>query len=146
MEDLRSSWTAHLEEIVRRLNQQLVQNKVIDTKTSGSTGILVVVHKKFLVCANVGDSEGFLYSKTIGDDDFVEEEISTVHSPNDNEEAQRILNHGGVIRRALNKNGEESGPLRVFQGNSKVPGLMMTRSFGDEIGHSIGVSCMPSSR
>lgn len=87
----------------------------------------------------------FLFSKSQKEDEQVTfEELSTVHSPEDPGEAERILSSGGTIRKAVNKFGEMSGPLRVFQGASKVPGLMMTRSFGDKIGHLVGLSCCPS--
>lgn len=34
---------------------------------------------------------------------------------------------------------DDCGPLRVFNKNSEVPGLAMTRSFGDLIGHESGI-------
>lgn len=39
--------------------------------------------------------------------------------------------------------GEPIGPLRVWLKNENVPGLAMTRSFGDLVGASVGVSPVP---
>lgn len=145
--EIQDAWQRGLVQLVLELDHRLVQNKVIDTKNSGSTGVLLLVHKLFVACASLGDSQAFVFSQASHTKaDMVIEELSTVHTPDDPTECVRITSHGGSIRRALNKFGEESGPLRVFQGQSKVPGLMMTRSFGDEIGHYVGLSSLPSSR
>lgn len=105
-----------------------------------------MVQGKTVYCANVGDSQAFIYSYQVdesGQKKLIFKELTTVHSPEVSSEAARILSQGGSVRRAVT-NGEESGPLRVYQGQSKLPGLMMTRSFGDKIGHSVGVICVPS--
>ena len=39
--------------------------------------------------------------------------------------------------------GEPIGPLRVWIKEENVPGLAMTRSFGDLVGASVGVSPVP---
>jgi len=38
--------------------------------------------------------------------------------------------------------GNHTGPLRVWS-NQLVPGLAMSRSMGDEVAHSVGVSSIP---
>lgn len=38
---------------------------------------------------------------------------------------------------------QKHGPLRVWKKREELPGLMMTRSFGDKIGHMIGIICTP---
>ena len=146
MEERQDVWSRCLDEMFTELHQKLVLSKVIDTKNSGSTGMLAVVHKDFVVCASLGDSQAFLFSTSeTNSKDLLAKELSVVHSPDDRSESERVCCNGGTIRRAFNKYGEESGPLRVFQGHSKVPGLMMTRSFGDEIGHAVGVLSSPGS-
>lgn len=145
MGEIEAFWVQNLEEIVMCMDHRLVQNKFIDTKNSGSTGLLAVLHKDFVACASLGDSQAFLYSKSkTANTDFHAEELSTVHTPDDPDEKARILSRGGTVRRVTTKNGVESGPLRVFQGNTRIPGLMMTRSFGDELGHSVGLISRPS--
>ena len=44
------------------------------------------------------------------------------------------------------KNGNFVGPPRVWIKNKNLPGLMMTRSFGDEVGKKCGVSSEPDVR
>lgn len=40
----------------------LKKNIYIDTKLSGSTGVMVAVHQGKIICANVGDSRAVLYN------------------------------------------------------------------------------------
>lgn len=49
----------------------------------------------------------------------------------------------GRIEPYRDEHGEEIGPLRVWIKNEHVPGLAMTRSFGDLLGASVGVSAIP---
>ena len=39
--------------------------------------------------------------------------------------------------------GNQIGPQRVWLKYENVPGLAMSRSFGDEVAHSVGVSSEP---
>ncbi len=129
------------------LNQMLCSNPVIDTTQSGSTGVVVAVTAKQVVCASVGDSSAFLLRLgepgLEGKAELKAVEVSQQHTPYDEFEASRIISHGGEVRPALNQYGEDSGPLRVFKAKYKYPGLMMTRSFGDKMAHSCGVICSP---
>lgn len=68
--------------------------------------------------------------------------LSRDHKPNCKDEADRILANGGRIDPLMNGLGLFVGPLRVWT-NQNVPGLAMTRSLGDEIAHSVGVSDKP---
>lgn len=38
------------------------------------------------------------------------------------------------------------GPMRVWRSCLEVPGLAMSRSFGDDVAHSVGVSAVPEVR
>lgn len=40
-------------------------------------------------------------------------------------------------------NGQKLGPMRVWKKGAKLPGLMMTRSFGDDLGHQCGIISDP---
>lgn len=35
------------------------------------------------------------------------------------------------------------GPPRVWDDSGEGPGLMMSRSFGDQMGHKVGMTCVP---
>lgn len=103
---------------------------------------------KYLVVGSVGDSRAFLFKKNgpggmDGSAPLTPVELTKIHTPYDQAEAERIISRGGEVRPAVNSNGEESGPLRVWQGKSKLPGLMMTRSFGDKMGHQCGINTVP---
>ena len=37
----------------------------------------------------------------------------------------------------------DRGPLRVWKQREDAPGLMMSRSFGDKVGHSVGIIATP---
>lgn len=66
------------------------------------------------------------------------------HKPEDPEELKRITEAGGIVRRLMNPEGRNVGPWRVWQKNTNHPGLAMSRSIGDIIGHEIGVSNSPT--
>ena len=136
-------------------NKSLLRNKQIDSDLSGSTCISVIYTPKKLIIANVGDSRCFL-GKCIEkenleetDDNILEENkkkvrwiaenLSRDHKPTVTEEAERILKIGGRIRPMKDEDGEFIGPLRVYMKDRDMPGLAMTRSFGDYFGSTAGV-------
>lgn len=65
----------------------------------------------------------------------------------------RVLKVGGRVVQAkgmqgwlglfLDFRGNKVGPLRVWMKDKDVPGLAMTRSFGDEVGRAAGVISDP---
>jgi len=65
------------------------------------------------------------------------------HKPDDKDEAQRILDNNGRIDSFRDQNNQPLGPLRVWLKNEDVPGLAMTRSFGDSVSHSVGCNALP---
>ena len=103
---------------------------------TGSTSLIIFIFntKNFnkIISSNLGDSKIILISQnnTI-------KELNTLHTPNNPEEKNRIINNGGVINR-LNV-----GPLRIWYKNKKYPGLSITRSFGDFESDSLGVLSVP---
>jgi serine/threonine protein phosphatase PrpC len=70
-------------------------------------------------------------------------QLSKDHVPENPEEHSRILLGGGVVKRLVDENGNHIGPYRVWENNSSAPGLALSRSLGDKIGKSIGVSAEP---
>ncbi len=78
------------------LNNKLSANKLINTWYSGSTGIIVVFHDKYLVCANVGDSRaGVVTVSSEGGSNLLM--MSEDHTPVLEAEKQRVLQAGGKV-------------------------------------------------
>jgi len=140
-------------------NKSLLRNRQIDSDLSGSTCISVIYTPKKLIIANIGDSRCVL-GKCIEKDNFGEKDeiigekkeknirwvaqnLSRDHKPTIPEEAERILKIGGRIRPMKDDDGEFIGPLRVYMKDRDMPGLAMTRSFGDYFGSTAGVISEP---
>ena len=84
-----------------------------------------------------------LYSILILDRPLLEvTALNRDHKPELKDEAERILKMGGRIDsfRDYYNGGEPVGPQRVWLAHEEIPGLAMSRSFGDRIAHSVGVS------
>jgi len=73
------------------------------------------------------------------------EALSIDHKPELTKEAERILNEGGRIEAFKDPDNETQtiGPQRVWLRNEEYPGLAMSRSLGDKVAHSVGVSSNP---
>jgi serine/threonine protein phosphatase PrpC len=69
--------------------------------------------------------------------------LSTDHKPNLPKEEERILNSGGRVEPFQERNGEFVGPPRVWLQNEQLPGLAMSRSFGDLVAVHVGVISEP---
>ena len=66
------------------------------------------------------------------------------HKPTEEDEARRIYKKGGRIKPFIDEEtGEEVGPQRVWVKDDEVPGLAMTRSFGDRVAAIAGTICLP---
>ena len=69
--------------------------------------------------------------------------LSNDHKPSIEKEAERIRKMRGRVEPFKDEYGDPIGPLRVWVQGDNVPGLAMTRSFGDLVGASVGVSPIP---
>ena len=71
--------------------------------------------------------------------------LSRDHKPECEDEEIRIIQSGGRVDsyRDEDNNNEPIGPKRVWLPDREMPGLAMSRSLGDSIAHSIGVSEVP---
>lgn len=69
--------------------------------------------------------------------------MSRDHKPSDTDESERITNAGGRIDSYRDNKGNKVGPERVWLLNEDIPGLAMSRSFGDTVASSVGVNAIP---
>ena len=113
----------------------------IDTTFSGSTCVSLIFTPSKLICANVGDSRCIIGK--FDEKNWLPESLSFDHKPDNKLEKERILNNRGRIEPYTDDNGEYYGPYRVWLKNGNVPGLAMSRSFGDMVAHSVGVITDP---
>ncbi len=99
-----------------------------------------------MICGNVGDSRAIMveeqYDLLYQSKSYVPRMLSKDHKPGRLEEKARILSMGGRIEKLLDE-GEEIGIDRVWLPNENIPGLAMSRSFGDFVAKSIGVISEP---
>ena len=124
-------------------NQNLLSNHQIDSDLSGTTCISVIYTPQKLIIANIGDSRCVLGKFDNKKNKFISENLSRDHKPTIPEEAERILKVGGRIRPMRDEDGEYIGPLRVYMKDKEMPGLAMTRSFGDYFGSTAGTISEP---
>ncbi|OMJ92120.1 hypothetical protein SteCoe_5227 [Stentor coeruleus] len=123
---------------------------LIDTSFSGSTLNLVIIKGKKLFCANIGDSRAIIGnqvndidSKTSSGKNWVSVSLSRDHKPDLEEEAARIARCGGRVFSYTDEEGNPLGPARVWLKDQNTPGLAMSRSLGDSVAASVGVSSEP---
>jgi len=74
---------------------------------------------------------------------FIAVPLSSDQTPQRDDEKKRILKCGGRVEPCQDEDGSWIGPLRVWLKHRAVPGLAMTRSFGDLVAAPIGVSPVP---
>jgi serine/threonine protein phosphatase PrpC len=122
-------------------NNSLLRNKQIDSNLSGSTCVSVIYTPYKLITANLGDSRCVLGKKIKGK--WKAENLTRDHKPSLPEEAERIKSYGGRIRPMKDEDGNYIGPLRVYMKEKDIPGLAMTRSFGDYYASTAGTIPIP---
>ena len=123
-------------------NKSLITNSKIDCSFSGSTCTTLIINLEKIICANLGDSRAVLAKYENGT--YNAFNLSNDHKPNKSLEMKRILLNGGRIEPFYDEELHKYlGPERVWLKNSDIPGLAMTRSFGDNVAHSVGVISEP---
>ena len=129
------------------LNSQL-SHQDFESLLSGSTLTTILIMGDFIYSANVGDSKAMLVKKkkksssynfgVFEGDPF---QLTVDHRPNDYIEKQRIERNGGVVKQAGTL--KPNGIFRVWLKDKDFPGLAMSRSIGDKLAHSVGVTSIP---
>ena len=124
------------------VNNLLVDNENINSLFSGSTCVSVIYTPERLIVPNIGDSRAVLgrYDKLTKKIKAID--LSRDHKPTEKDEAKRILENDGRIQ-PFTEEGEFVGPERVWIKEEEVPGLAMTRSFGDRVAATVGVMSEP---
>lgn len=120
----------------------------IDVRFSGTTMVSVLLNGKVLYCANSGDSRAVLARqvnlRTTGRPrQWMAVALSRDHKPDEEDEAARIHARGGRIEAYRDENGDPMGPARVWLRDHQLPGLAMSRSLGDSVAASVGVTAEP---
>ena len=127
-----------------KVNEELISNESINSIFSGTTCVSVIYTPVRLICANIGDSRAVLgrFDKNLKK--WISINLSRDHKPTEEDEARRIYKKGGRIKPFIDEEtGEEVGPQRVWVKDDEVPGLAMTRSFGDRVASIAGTICVP---
>ena len=125
-------------DIFLEIDNKIMEQKGFDISLSGTTCCLVIQLYEHIICSNIGDSRGIL----IFDDNKIFE-LSHDSKPEVPEETKRINLMGGIVDQVKNEDGEKTGPYRVYIKNMELPGLAMSRSFGDKKAKSCGVIPYP---
>lgn len=119
------------------LCEQAGQKGRFDCSLSGTTCTVVVCRGGYLYCAHAGDSRSVL-GKRSADGKWEAVNLTEDHKPENPDEKKRILAKGGQVRRL-----DGDIPHRVFLKGKLYPGLAMSRSIGDTVAQSAGVTCDP---
>jgi len=113
----------------------------IDATCSGTTAVVCYIDGKTIYTANSGDSRAVIAS--IKNGKLTAKALSIDQKPELASEAKRILESGGRVQACQDQDGNPVGPKRVWLKHQDIPGLAMTRSFGDKLAASVGVTCEP---
>jgi len=106
-------------------------------------GVLII--EDLILGINLGDSRAVIGNvessdKTVKNISALE--ITIDHKPYRESEKERIIRAGGKIEKSAYED-REVGPLRVWKADEEIPGIAITRSLGDLVAHTIGVSHDP---
>lgn len=126
---LRRAFNACSEEILQKDRNE------VDCSISGSTATILCIFNQRAYVAHVGDSRAVLLQKSEGK--IISQALTKDHRPDLPEEAKRIEDCGGEVRRIAD------GPCRVFKKGMNYPGINMSRSIGDFVSREIGITSEP---
>ena len=133
-----------IKESFSQTEYELKNNSNIDIDCSGSTCISLLFNKTQIITANVGDSraiKGQYFEKI---KKWKYEILSKDHKPDDREESLRIKKNHGNIHPYITEDNEYIGPQRIWTNNKNIPGLAISRTFGDKIFSKFGVISTPN--
>ncbi|KAG7355938.1 protein phosphatase 2C [Nitzschia inconspicua] len=138
--DWNGNLQAAVADSIAKVERDLLRNFRIDTEFSGTTLSMAIIRGNHLTGVNIGDSRVILGREENGR--IVPVDITFDHKPDSPKEKERILACGGRVFAVEYDDGID-GPPRVWLGHMDVPGLAMSRSLGDVVAHSAGVTSEP---
>ena len=130
-----------MKEVFIKTNNDLCKNDLVDTQFSGSTCVTIILTKNQIISGNVGDSRAVMGRYINGQ--WINIDLTKDQKPDNPEEKERIIKRGGRIEAYKDENGNDFGPKRVWLKTADIPGLAMSRSFGDEVAASVGTISEP---
>ncbi|RKP23417.1 phosphatase 2C-like domain-containing protein, partial [Syncephalis pseudoplumigaleata] len=131
---------AAIKRTFREINDLLVENEDVDTYMSGTTASVVIRRGNQLILAHLGDSRVGREEKEANDDAM--RDVYSDHNCTDPQELDRVLRSGARVQQ-LQDDGAGDGPLRIFKGSLPYPGIVVSRSLGDDVAQRLGVLCEP---
>ena len=149
--DLRSNDNnikLEINEIIKKtfikVNEKLIENEKINSTFSGSTCVSLIYTPSKIISANIGDSRAVMGKYKKEKNEWISLDLSRDHKPTEKDEAKRIYDNNGRIQPFTDEDtGEFVGPQRVWVKEDDVPGLAMTRSFGDRVAATVGTISEP---
>ena len=147
-QNIKNISSEKLENISKYIDSSFIQTNIklntderIDSTFSGSTCSSLIYSPKKIITINVGDSRCILGK--YNNEKWFPKILTRDHKPNEPDELDRIISSGGKVEPLKDPYGNFVGPERVWKKEGDVPGLAMSRSFGDEVGHEVGVIVNP---
>ena len=148
-QNIKNLSTERLSSLSKVLKSTFIQTNInlntderIDSTFSGSTCVTVLFTPTRLICINVGDSRCVM-GKYNNNKKWYSKNLTRDHKPSEPDEMERIISSGGKVEAYRDNFGNFVGPERVWKKEGDAPGLAMSRSFGDEVAHTIGVIVNP---
>ena len=126
----------------------------VDTTNSGSTAVVAVLSLDSILLAHVGDSRAMVgrFASNYSGKKLSKAKVLALtsdHKPDRPDENERVCNSGGrVCASPHHVVNMENATQRVWSKNKNLcgPGLAVSRSFGDAMAHSCGVTSIPEVR
>ena len=134
------------------VHERLIETKSIETDISGTTSTTLLLMDNECLVANVGDSPAILGWQDVSSDSLSARLLYSEHTPKRTDERMRIKRSGGVVMTVdqrdgaepIHENWREDEIPRVWSTDeSKLPGCAFTRSIGNGIAHTLGVTAYP---
>ena len=127
-----------------KVNEKLIETEEINSTFSGSTCVSLIYTPSKIITANIGDSRAVMGKFNKERKEWISCDLSRDHKPTEKDEARRIYENNGRIQPFTDDDtGEFIGPQRVWVKDDDVPGLAMTRSFGDRVAATVGTISEP---